>query len=42
MKKTKMMFNNYLLDYEIKIDEVIKCVQEYIYLGQKMGAWPDH
>ena len=33
MKKIKMMFNNYIPDHEIKInDEVIKCIQEYIYL----------
>ena len=37
MKKTKEMFNNYVQDHEIKIDdEVIECVQEYIYLGQKL------
>ena len=29
--------------HEIKIyDEVIQCVQEYIYLGQKIGACIDH
>ena len=32
MKKTKVMFKNYVLGHEIKIDdEVIECVQEYIY-----------
>ena len=31
MKKIKVMFNNYLLDHEDKIDEVIECVQDYIY-----------
>ena len=35
MKKTKVMFNNYRPDHEIEVDdEVIKCVQEYSYLGQ--------
>ena len=34
MKKTKVMFNNYTLDYEIQINyEVIEWVQEYIYWG---------
>ena len=34
-EKTKMMFNNYITDHEIKTnDEVIECVQEYIYLEQ--------
>ena len=43
MKKTKVMFNNYILDHWTEIDdEVIECVQEYIYLGQKIGACPDH
>ena len=43
MKKTKMMFNNYIQHYEIKIlDEVIECVQEYIYLIQEIGGCPDH
>ena len=37
------MFNNYTLDLEIKIDDkVIECVQEYIYWGQKIGAYPDY
>ena len=43
MKKTKMMINNHILDHEIKIyDKVIKCVQDYNYFGQKIGACPDH
>ena len=33
LKKTKMMFNNYILDHEIKVDEeVIKYIQKYNYL----------
>ena len=43
MKKTKVMFNNYILDHEVEIhDEVTDCVQDYIYLGQEIGACPDH
>ena len=43
MKKTKVIFNNYILDHEIRIDdEVIECVQEYIYLAKKIGACPDY
>ena len=39
MKKTKLMFSNYILGNEIKIDdEVIKCIQKYIYLEKKIGA----
>ena len=31
MKKAKVMFNNYILDHEIRIDvEVMECVQDYI------------
>ena len=42
MKKTMVMFNNYILDYEINVDyENIECVQEYIYLGQKISTNPD-
>ena len=34
-----MMFNNYKVDHEIKIDdEKIDWVQEYIYLGQKIAC----
>ena len=34
MKKTKVMIINYKRDHEIRIDdEVIECVQEYMYLG---------
>ena len=41
MKNTKVMFNNYILDHESEIDdEVIEYVQEYIYLGQKIGTCP--
>ena len=30
-KKTKVMFNNYISNHEIKVEvEVIKCVQEYV------------
>ena len=33
MKKTKVMFNNYILDHDIRMyNQVIKCVQDYIYL----------
>ena len=36
MKKTKMMFNNHILEHGIKIhDEVIECIQ-------KISAIPDH
>ena len=36
MKKIKMMFKNYKLDHEIKIEkEVIESVEEYIYLDRK-------
>ena len=36
INKTKMMFHNYILDHEIKIEDgVISCVQKYIYYGQK-------
>ena len=43
MKKTKLMFNIYTIAHEIRIDdEVIECVQEYNYLGQKIGTCPDH
>ena len=41
MKKTKLIFNNYISENKIEIDEVIECVQEYIYLGQKIGSCPD-
>ena len=35
MKKTKVKFNNCILGHEKNLyDEVIECVQEYIYLGQ--------
>ena len=35
IKKTKVMFNNYMLVHEIWIeDEVMECIQGYIYLGQ--------
>ena len=34
-KKTKVKFNNYIQDHEIKVDdEAIECIQKYIYLGQ--------
>ena len=37
------MFNKYIPDHEIRIDdEVIECVQECIYLGQKIGVCSDH
>ena len=37
------MFNNFILDHEIEIhDKVIKCVQDYIDLEQKIGVCPDH
>ena len=43
MKKTKMMFSNFIGDHEIKIhDKVIEGVQYYIYLGQKIGACRDY
>ena len=43
MKKVKLMFNNYIIDHKIKIDdEVIGCAQIYIYLEQKIGACLDH
>ena len=42
-KKINVMFSNYILDHEIKINAaVIKCVQQYIYLGQKISARPDY
>ena len=37
------MSNNHILDIEIKTDDdITECVHEYIYLGQKIGAFPDH
>ena len=42
MKKTKVMFNSYILDHEILIHAVTDCVQNHIYLGQKIRACPDH
>ena len=43
MKKTKVMFNNYIPNHVIKVDdEIIERVQEYIYLGQKISANPNH
>ena len=43
IKKTKVMFNNFIWKHEPKIhDEVIKCVQDYIYSGQKIGVCSDH
>ena len=43
IKKTNVMFINFIRDHEIKIhDEVIKYIQDYIYLGQKIDASPDH
>ena len=43
MKNTMVNFNNYILYYEIKIDEeIIECNQECIYLGQKIGTNLDH
>ena len=43
IKETKVMFNKYLPDLEIEVDEkVIECVQKYIYLRQKIVANPDH
>ena len=43
MKKPEVMFNNYLLYYEIRLyEEVIECVQKYIYLGHKIGACQRH
>ena len=42
MKKTKVMFNNYIPNHVIKVDDVmIERVQEYIYLGQKISANPN-
>ena len=36
-KKTQAIFNNYRPNDEIKVgEEVIECVQEYIYLRQKI------
>ena len=41
-KKTKVMFKNYIVHHGIEInDEVVECIKEYIYLGQKIGACPD-
>ena len=41
-KKTKVMFQNYIPNYEIKVDnEVMHRVLEYMYLGQ-ITAIPDH
>ena len=34
MEKTKVMFKNYIQDHEIKIHELIECVEECFYLGQ--------
>ena len=43
MKKTKVLFNNFIRDHEIKIhDDVIECFQNYIYLGQKISVFPSH
>ena len=40
---SKVKFNNYIPDHEIKIhDEVIDCFQDYINLGQEIGACTDH
>ena len=42
VKKTKLIFKNFIQDHEIKIhDEVMKCFQDYIYLRQNIGAFPD-
>ena len=42
-KITKVIFNNYILDHEIKVDEdVIEYVQDYNYLGQKISANPEY
>ena len=43
MKKTKVIFNNDMLDHVLRIDKaIIKCIQECIYLVQKIGACPNH
>ena len=38
MKKTKVTFNNYILNLEIIDDDVIEFVQDYIDIGQKISA----
>ena len=40
MKKTKMMFNTYILDHEININDVeIECVKKYIYSAPSNAVW---
>ena len=41
MNKIKVILNNYILDHEIKVVEVIECVHENIYLGQKISPCSD-
>ena len=41
MKKTSVMFNNCILNHEIKV-QYEKCDQDYIFLGQKISASLDH
>ena len=37
------MLNNSIWDHELHLDdEVIECIQEYIYFGQKIAVSPDH
>ena len=39
IKKTKVMFNNYIPHHGIKVDdEIIECEFDYIYLGQEINA----
>ena len=43
IKKTSVMFNNYILYRDIRVDDEIKeCVQESIYLRQKINTNPDY
>ena len=43
MKESMVIFKNYILHHEIRIDnEVLECAQEYIYLGQNIGACPNY
>ena len=43
MKKTKVMFNSFAQPLQIKIgDEVLECVDEYVYLGQTVQTTPGH
>ena len=43
MKKNNLICNNYISNYEIKIDdEVTYCVKDIIYLEQNISGSSDH